>query len=77
MSAGDKPTGLKIIKGSEIDFATTFGDGTNAYVLEFWATWCGPCRQTIPHLSELAHKYKEKNITFVGITDEDEQVDFF
>jgi len=39
------------------------------YVVEFWATWCGPCRQTIPHLSEMQEKYGEK-VTFMGISSE-------
>lgn len=36
------------------------------YVLEFWATWCGPCVKAMPHLSELSKKYKGK-ISFVGV----------
>jgi len=37
------------------------------YVVEFWATWCGPCRTTIPHLTELAHKHAGK-ATFIGVS---------
>lgn len=36
------------------------------YVVEFWATWCGPCVQAMPHLSELSKKYKDK-ATFIGV----------
>lgn len=36
-------------------------------VVEFWATWCGPCIQTIPHLTELAKKHKDK-VDFVGVS---------
>lgn len=41
-------------------------------VLEFWATWCGPCREAIPHLNELVEKYKQKPVQFISITDEEE-----
>ena len=40
-------------------------------VVEFWATWCSPCRKTIPHLKSMNAKYKDKNIIFVSLTDED------
>ncbi len=43
-------------------------------VLEFWATWCPPCRRTIPHLIELYNKYKDKNVVFMTFTDEPEEV---
>jgi len=36
------------------------------YIFEFWATWCGPCRQAMPHLSGIAAKYKDQ-LTVVGV----------
>jgi thiol-disulfide isomerase/thioredoxin len=40
------------------------------YVVEFWATWCQPCRKSIPHLTELAKKYADR-VVFVGVSNED------
>ena len=39
-------------------------------IVEFWATWCPPCRESIPHLNEIYAKYKDKGLQVVGITDE-------
>jgi len=37
------------------------------HVVEFWATWCGPCKVAIPHLNELARKYADQ-AQFVGVS---------
>jgi thiol-disulfide isomerase/thioredoxin len=39
-------------------------------LLEFWATWCPPCRKSIPHLNEIHAKYKDRGLMVVGVTDE-------
>jgi len=39
-------------------------------LLEFWATWCPPCRKTIPHLVEMHKEYGSKGLVIVSLTDE-------
>ncbi|MGQ0553679.1 MAG: redoxin domain-containing protein [Planctomycetota bacterium] len=36
------------------------------YVLDFWATWCGPCRASIPHINELSKKYRDQGVNVIG-----------
>ena len=42
------------------------------YVVEFWATWCGPCLKSMPHMSDLQEEYG-REVQFIGVTDEDEE----
>ncbi len=44
----------------------------NFYVIEFWATWCGPCIQSMPHLSELADRYAKQGLIVAAVTNIDE-----
>src|SRR4051812_18347900 len=65
---GDPAPEIKIAKWIKGEPAKITGDGT--YVVEFWATWCAPCRQSIPHLTEMQKKFKD--VTFIGVSDEKE-----
>lgn len=40
-------------------------------LVNFWATWCGPCREEIPELGEINSKYKDKGFAVVGISLDD------
>ncbi len=42
-------------------------------IIDFWATWCPPCRNSIPAFSRLYEKYHEQGLTILGIGLDDEQ----
>jgi thiol-disulfide isomerase/thioredoxin len=73
LKVGDAAPPMKIAKWVKGKPVTSFAKG-KVYVVEFWATWCGPCKQSIPHLTELAKKYKDK-VTFSGISVWEHQAD--
>lgn len=54
----------KFVKGKPIE---QFEKG-KVYVVEFWATWCGPCKVSIPHLTEVQKEFKDKGVTVVGVS---------
>jgi uncharacterized protein (TIGR03435 family) len=54
------PTSLAALRGKVV-------------VLEFWATWCGPCITAIPHLNELGEKLAEEPVVFISITRDDDR----
>ncbi len=55
--------------GGKLPKITNFEPG-KAYVVEFWATTCGPCVQSMPHLAELQTKYADKGLQIVSISSE-------
>jgi len=64
LGVGTKAPAFKVaavVKGKPVNLAK------GVHVVEFWATWCGPCKVSIPHLTEMAHKYKGK-VDFTGVS---------
>lgn len=65
LTVGDPAPQLQTGKWIQGDPVTEFESG-KAYIVEFWATWCGPCRTTIPHLNQIANQFKDKGLVVIG-----------
>ncbi len=66
------PFSAQTISGNSLALSELNGEFV---LLEFWGTWCGPCKPEIPHLKTLREKHEGKNLKIVGIAlDEGENV---
>jgi thiol-disulfide isomerase/thioredoxin len=70
LKVGDKAPALNVEKWVKGEPVSTFEPG-KVYVVEFWATWCGPCIKSIPHLTELQKEHPE--VTIIGMASSERQ----
>jgi thiol-disulfide isomerase/thioredoxin len=69
LSIGDKAPALRVEKWIKGPSVASFKPG-KVYVIEFWGTWCKPCVETIPHITSVANKYRDKaQVIAVAISD--------
>ena len=70
LGVGSDAPGLAIddwVKGDPVAI-----EKDKVYLVEFWATWCGPCKTSIPHLTSLQENYGDEGLVVIGVSIDDE-----
>ena len=62
--------GEAVDDGAELSTARSAGE---VLVLNVWASWCGPCEAEMPELVEVAERYEDRGVTFLGINHTDQR----
>ncbi|MBS1957671.1 MAG: redoxin domain-containing protein [Cyanobacteria bacterium SZAS-4] len=61
---------VETFKGDRIELSSF--KGKSVVVLDFWATWCSPCRTSLPMLAEVAHDFRDRGVVVLAISDDDD-----
>ncbi len=67
LKVGDPAPPLKVSKWMQGTEVASLEKG-KIYVVDFWATWCGPCIVMMPHLGEMQREYKNQGVTIIGFS---------
>jgi len=71
LDVGDRAPAIKVKEWVSNTPVTLESAKGKVLVVEFWATWCGPCKTTIPHLNKLHARHQDRDVVFVSISNED------
>lgn len=61
---------VETFHGDQIELSSF--KGKSVVVLDFWATWCAPCRTSLPMLVEVAHDFRDRSVVVLAISDDDD-----
>jgi thiol-disulfide isomerase/thioredoxin len=66
LKVGSTAPALEHVEWVKGEAVSEFRSG-QIYVLDFWATWCGPCVASIPHINELQKEYKDRGVNVIAV----------
>jgi peroxiredoxin len=69
MSAANLDFVLKDMNGQTVRLADFKG---RPVIMNFWATWCGPCRSEMPEFMEIAEQFKDRRLVMLGVSVDDQ-----
>jgi cytochrome c biogenesis protein CcmG/thiol:disulfide interchange protein DsbE len=67
LKVGDNPPALKVEKWKDAEPMALADLKGKVVLLDFWATWCGPCLASVPHNNDLYERYKEDGLVVIGV----------
>jgi len=69
--AGDAPAPFFVVKGLDGKTVRYSDFKGKPVVVDFWATWCGPCKATMPHLDAIQERHRNQGLIVVGLSVDD------